>query len=44
MQSEEADTHMFANIMHVSLPGRQTLIIVNSDTDVVVLDTAGMLI
>ena len=42
MQSEEADTHMFVH-MHASLIGSQTLIIVNSNTDVVVLDTAGML-
>ena len=44
MQSEEADTHMFVHIMHVSLTGSQTLMIVNSDIDVVVLDKAGMLI
>ena len=44
MQSKEADTHMFVQIMHASLTGSQTLMIVNSDTDVVVLDIAGMLI
>ena len=44
MQSEESDTHMFAHIMHASLTGSQTLMIVNSDIDVVVLDIAGMLI
>ena len=44
MQSEEADTHMFVHIMHVSLTGSQTLMIINSNTDVVVLDIAGMLI
>ena len=44
MQSEDADTHMFVHIMYVSLTGSQTLMIVNSDTDVVVLDIAGMLI
>ena len=44
MQSEEADTHMFVHIMHASLTGSQTLMIVNSDTDVIVLDIAGMLI
>ena len=42
MQSEEADTHMFVYIMHVSLTGSQPLMIVNSD--VVVLDIADMLI
>ena len=44
MQSEEADTHMFVRIMQASLTGSQTLMIVNSDTNVVVLDKAGMLI
>ena len=44
MQSEEADTHMFFHIMHASLTGSQTLMIVNYNTDVVVLDIAGMLI
>ena len=44
MQSEESDTHMFVHIMHVSLTGSQTLMIVNSDTDVVVVDIAGLLI
>ena len=44
MQSEEADTHMFVHIMRDSLTGSQTLMIVNSDTDVVVLDIAVMLI
>ena len=44
MLSEEADTHMFVRIMHASLTGSQTLMIVNSDTYVVVLDIAGMLI
>ena len=44
MQSEKADTHMFVPIMHASLKGSQTLMIVNSDTDVVELDIAGMLI
>ena len=43
MQSEGADTHMFVHIMHVSLTGSQTLMIVISDIDVVVLDIAGML-
>ena len=45
MQSEGADTHMFVLIMHVSLTGSQTLmiVIINSDIDVVVLDIAGML-
>ena len=42
MQSEEAETHMFGHIMHASLTGSQTLMVVNSDTDVNVL--AGMLI
>ena len=44
MQSEEADTHMFVHIMHASLTGSQTLMIVSSDINVVVLDIAGMLI
>ena len=44
MQSEEADTHMFLHIMHASLTGSRTLMIVNSDTNIVVLDIAGMLI
>ena len=44
MQSEEADTHMFVHIMHASLTGSHTLMIVNSDTDIVVLDITGMLI
>ena len=44
MQSEEADTHMCVHIMHTSLTGSQTLMIVNSDTNVVVLDIACMLI
>ena len=44
MQSEEANTHMFVHIMHTSLAGSQTLMIVNSDANVVVLDIAGMLI
>ena len=44
MQSDEADTHMFVHIMHASLAGSQTLMIFNLDTDVVVLDKAGMLI
>ena len=44
MQSEEADTHMFVHIMHASLTGSQTLMIVNSYTNVVVLDIAVMLI
>ena len=43
MQLEEADTHMFVHIMHASLTGSQTLMIVNSDTVVVVLDIAGIL-
>ena len=43
MQSEDADTHMFVHIMHASMTGSQTLMIVNSDTDVVVLDIAGIL-
>ena len=44
MQSEEADIHMFVHIMQASLTGSQTLMIVKSNTDVVVLDIAGMLI
>ena len=44
MQSEEADTCMFVHIKHASLTGRQTLMIVISATDIVVLDIAGMLI
>ena len=44
MQSEEADILMFFHIMHASLTGNQTQMIVNSDTDVVVLDITGMLI
>ena len=44
MQSEEADTHMFVHKMYASLTGIQTLTIVNTDTDLVVLDIAGMLI
>ena len=44
MQSEEADTQLFVRIIHASLTGSHTLMIVNSDTDVVVLDIAGMLI
>ena len=44
MQSEEADTHMSVHIMHASLTGSQTLMVVNSETDVVVLYIAGMLI
>ena len=43
MQSEGANTHMFVHIMHASLTGSQTLMIVYSDSDVVVLDIAGML-
>ena len=35
---------MFVHIMQDSLTGIQTLMIVNSDTNVVVLDIAGMLI
>ena len=34
---------MFVHIMHASLTGRQTLMIVIPDTDVVLLDIAGML-
>ena len=44
MQSEEADTCMFVHIKNASLTGSQTLMIVISDTDVVVLEIAGMLI
>ena len=44
MQSEEAGPHMFVHIMHASLTGSQTLMIINSDTNVVVLDIACMLI
>ena len=44
MQSDEADTRMFVHIKHASLTGGRTLMIVISDTDVVVLDIAGMLI
>ena len=44
MQSEEADTHMFLHIMRASLTESRTPMTVNSDTDVVVLDIAGMLI
>ena len=44
MQSEEGDTPMFVHIMHASLTGSQTLMIVNSDTNVVVLDMPDMLI
>ena len=46
MQSEEADTYMFVHIIHASLTESQTLMIVNSDTNVVLLDinVAGMLI
>ena len=44
MKSEEADTHMSVHIMHASLAGNQTLMIVNLDTNFVVLDLAGMLI
>ena len=44
MQSDEADTRMFVHIKHASLAGSQTLTIVISDTDVVILDIAGMLI
>ena len=44
MQSEEAGTHMFVHIMHASLTRSQTLMIDNSDTNVVVIDKAGMLI
>ena len=44
MQSKDADFHMFVHIMHDSLTGSQTLMIFNSDTNVVVLDIAGMLI
>ena len=44
MQSEEADTQLFVHIMLASLTGTRTIMIVNSDTDVVVLDIAGMLI
>ena len=40
MQLEEADTHMFVHIMYASLTGSQPLMIVNSDTNVVVLDIA----
>ena len=35
---------MFVHIMQAALIGSQTLMIVNSDMDVVVLDIAGMLI
>ena len=35
---------MFVHIMHASLTGSQTLMIVNSNTNVVVLYIAGMLI
>ena len=42
MQSEEADAHMFIHIKHASLTGSQTLKIVISDIDVVVLDIAGI--
>ena len=44
MQSEEADTYMFVHIMHASLTGSQTRMIVNSDTHAVELDIAGMLV
>ena len=44
MQSKEADTRMFVQKKHASLTGSQTLMIVISDTDFVVLDIAGMLI
>ena len=44
MQSEEADSHMFVHVMHASLTGSQTLMIVSSDTNVVVLDIAYVLI
>ena len=44
MQSKEADTNMFVQIMHASLTGSQTLMIINSDTNVVVRDIACMLI
>ena len=44
MQSEEADTYMFVHIMHASLTGSQTLMIIDSNTNVVVLDIACMLI
>ena len=44
MQSEESDTHMFVHIMHASLTGSQTQMIVNPNTNVVDLDIAGMLI
>ena len=44
MQSEEADTHMFVLMKHASLRGSYILMVVNSDTDVVVLDIASMLI
>ena len=44
MQSEEAVTHIFVHIMHASLTGSQTLMIVNSDSNVVVQDIACMLI
>ena len=44
MQSKEADTHMFVHKKHASLTGSQTLMIVISYTDFVVLDIAGMLI
>ena len=44
MQSEEAYTNMFVHMKHASLRGSYILMIVNSDTDVIVLDIAGMLI
>ena len=37
---EEADTRMFDHANHVSLTGNQTLMIIISDTDVVVIDIA----
>ena len=44
MQSEKVCSHIFVHIMHASLTRSQTLMIANSDTNVVVLDIAGMLI
>ena len=44
MQSVEADTCMFVHKKLASLTGSQTLMIVISDTDVVVHDIAGRLI
>ena len=42
MQSEDADTCIFVYLKHVLLTGSRMNVI--SDTDVVVLDIAGMLI